>query len=376
MLKVLHLVNTLSTGGAELHLLTLCRHLKASGVTPVVACLRQEASDNSRPLRADFENEGVPVVNLRADHRFDWSYLTKSMRLLKEVRPQLLHTHLPRADIAGATAGLLGSRVPWVCSIHSIYNASWSGRWALPVLDRVWRRADQIVAISFAVKDWLVKQRGQLPENIRVVHYGIDAKRFMTPTQDLRDTMKLHGRRVIGSIGRLEPGKGHDILIRAMPKILRKMPESILLIAGHDTWGYGNVLQELIDRLALGQAVRLVGFQQDTPAFLKLLDVFAFASRSEGFGLVVVEAMAAAKPIVVSGIPPLTEMIVDRETGRLVSGDEPADWARVILENLQDDAEARRNGMRAQRSVRESFTAEKMTSETLALYDRVLTRRS
>jgi glycosyltransferase involved in cell wall biosynthesis len=96
-----------------------------------------------------------------------------------------------------------------------------------------------------------------------------------------------------------------------MPAVLHKVPNASLLIAGHAPWGYGPTLQALITELGLGERVQLVGFQDDVPAFLSGVDVFAFASRAEGFGQVLLEAMAAGRPVVASKLAPHTEIVVD-----------------------------------------------------------------
>ncbi len=173
---------------------------------------------------------------------------------------------------------------------------------------------------------------------------------------------------VIGSIGRLEPRKGHDTLIRAMPAILRQSPGATLLIAGHDPENYAPTLERLIRELDLARAVRLVGFQHDVPAFLHGVDVFAFASRFEGFGQVVVEAMAAARPVVASRIAPLTEIVVDGETGTLAALDDPGAFAEAIGSLLADPDTARRLGRQGRERVRTAFSADRMTGETLRVY--------
>ena len=179
-----------------------------------------------------------------------------------------------------------------------------------------------MLCISHAVREWLVG-RGVPPDKARVIHYGIEPEKFSESRVNLREQWGLNDNAVIGSIGRLEPRKGHDLLIQAMPELCKRVPSARLLIAGHDPWGYGATLRRLIDRLGLGEKVRLVGFQNDVVSFLSALDVFAFASSSEGFGQVLVEAMATGKPVVASRIPPLTEIVVDGETGLLVEPENP-----------------------------------------------------
>jgi glycosyltransferase involved in cell wall biosynthesis len=365
--KVLHLINTLSAGGAELHLLTLCRQLKRQGVEPVVACLREHVKE-ARSLRVDFENEGIRVVRLEADGQYDLRSITRLAGLVARERPNVLHTHLPRADLAGVFRGIFHPSVPWVCSVHDIHDKSWSGRWTLPLFTFIWRRADRVVAISHAVKDWLVKERRVPSEKVTVIHYGIEPERFSQPKADLRAGWNLNGDAIVGSLGRLEPRKGHDCLIQAMPATLERHPNAHLLIGGHDPSGYGKNLQALIDRLRLNSHVRLLGAQNDVPSFFKALDVFAFASRSEGFGQVVIEAMAAGKPILANKIPPITEIVRDGETGILVNPDDPQAFADAIAWLVTHPEQAQQMGRRGQERVYSHFSAQRMADETVSLY--------
>jgi glycosyltransferase involved in cell wall biosynthesis len=373
--KILHLINTLSTGGAELHLLTLCRHLKRQGLEPVVACLREQVK-GSRSLGGDFEDEGIRVIRLKADGRFDLRSISRLAGLVAKERPNILHTHLPRADVAGACRRMLHPSVPWVCSVHDIHDNSWSGRWTLPLFNFIWPRADKVIAISHAVKDWLVNERAVPDEKVSVIHYGIEPERFSQSQSHLKQKWALEDKLVIGSIGRLEPRKGHDCLLHAMAELKKMVPGVSLVIAGHDPWGYGKELQSLIDRLDLRKEVRLVGFQSDIAAFLSAIDVFAFATQSEGFGQVVIEAMAAGKPVVASKIAPLTEIIREGETGLLVSRDDPRAIANAVAWLFTHPEQARAMGKHGQETVCNHFSAEKMAAETRLLYDDVLRERT
>lgn len=374
-MKVLHVINTLSAGGAELHLLTLCRHLKKQGVEAVVACLRERIKDG-RSLKLDFEREGIRVVNLEADSRWNGLFVGRVLRLLGREKPDLLHTHLPRADLAGMIARLTQPSILWISSVHDIYSNSWSARGTLPLFNWVWSRSDAVIAISHAVKDWLVAEKNVSSDIVTVVHYGIESEQFAHSGAGLRQTWGLDGRPVVGSIGRLEPRKGHDNLIQAMPSVLERVPNACLLIAGHDLWGYGKSLQARIDGLGLTEQIRLVGFQGNVPSFLHALDVFAFASRSEGFGQVVIEAMAAGKPVVTSRIAPLTEIVVDGETGLLAETENAQSFGDAITWLLTHPDARASMGMLGKDRVRSLFAAEKMARETLAVYNATLSRRA
>jgi glycosyltransferase involved in cell wall biosynthesis len=370
-MKVVHVINTLSAGGAELHLLTLCRYLKRQGIEIVVAFLREHDKDN-RSVRLDFEEANIRTVNLAADSRYNYAFLVRFARLLKKERPDILHTHLPRADIAAAFV-LQAMRVPhFLCSVHGIYRDRWFGSWAAPLMRRAYQEAEGVIAISGAVKDWLEQDLGVSGDKVTVIHYGIEPQRFSRPDAGLRASWNLDGNAVIGSLGRLEPGKGYDCLIQAMPAMLERDPNVRLLIGGHDPLGYGKDLQALIGRLKLDSHVRLVGTQNDAPSFFNALDVFAFASRSEGFGQVVIEAMAAGKPVVASRIPPLTEIVNDGETGLLVNLDEPQAFANAIGWLLTHPEQGKQMAKRGQERVYSHFSAQRMADQTLSLYEALL----
>jgi glycosyltransferase involved in cell wall biosynthesis len=373
-MKVLHLINTLVAGGAELHLLTLCRNLKTLGADGVIAYLKGSHA-GSRWLQLDYEQDGFRSFGPLADRCCDWRVLGRFPRLLRAEQPDLLHTHLPRADFLGAVGHCFDARIPWICSVHDIYSRSWSGSWTLPLFDRIWRRADAVIAISHAVEDWLVRERHVPAEKVTVIHYGIEVERFGRP-QLMRDRQDSSRQRlVVGTIGRLEPRKGHEYLIRAMPDVRQQVSQATLHIAGHDPWGYAQTLQATITEVGAGDQVRLIGFESDVPAFLHGLDVFALASRSEGFGQVLIEAMAAGKPVVASRIAPLSEIVVDGDTGLLVEPENPKAFAEAIVWLLTHPAEAQHMGRRGQERVRQHFSAERMAAETLALYRQVLSAR-
>lgn len=373
-MKILHLITTLAGGGAEFHLLTLCRYQKKQGMEVVVACLSEFGKDD-RSLRSDFENEGIRVIRLCDGHRFELRSFSRVVRLVETEQPNIFHTHLPRADLTGALARFLNPSVAWVCSLHAIYSDDWSGRWSLPLLRFLWSRADAIICISHAVSDWLIKF-GMPADKAKVIYYGIEPDKFSQPRVDLRKEWALNGSAIIGSIGRLEPRKGHDCLIEAMVALVKRLPNVLLLIAGHDSWGYGPTLRRQIDELGLSGKIRMVGFQNDVVSFLNTLDVFALATKSEGFGQVVIEAMAAGKPVVTSKIAPLIEIVADGETGLLVESGSPQSFANAIAQLLIDPMERHRMGARGRERVTKCFTAERMTQEILLLYENLLGQKS
>jgi glycosyltransferase involved in cell wall biosynthesis len=366
MMKILHLINTLSAGGAELHLLTLCKRQKSKNIELIVACLREQVT-GSRSLRTVFEKENIRVVDLRADHRYNFGFIARLISLIRNTQPDVLHSHLPRADIAAAICSRFVKVPVFICSVHGIYSSRWFGTWAAPLMTRAYKRANGLIAISSAVKKWLEKGLGISGEKINVIYYGIEAEQF-----SLVDNGKVADGMIVGSIGRLEPGKGFECLIHAVQSIRRQIPHVSLEIVGHDPSGYGQVLHSLITDLGLSAHVKILGFQEDIAGFLKKVAVFAFASRSEGFGQVVIEAMASGKPVVASGIAPLSEIVRDGETGVLVNPDDTEAFSSAIVSLLNNRERAQMMGRQGQLRVCRYFSADRMETETGSLYESFL----
>lgn len=358
-------------GGAELHLLALCRELAARGVTQTVVYLHDRPV--TRNLRAEFEAAGIGTRKVLANGRYNVTFPFAVASAVATLQPDLLHTHLPRADLAGGFVKFRRHDLPWVVSMHNTYTAqSWSGPGLLPLFDLAWRRADMVIAISHAVQEWLVRARRVSADRVRVIHYGIDPGPFLASHPDARERWGLSGGPVVAAIGRLTPHKGFATLIAAWRIVRARIPGAVLAIAGWDVAGYRQELQRMIDSLGLHDAVRLLGFVDDVPTLLAACDVFALPSTSEGFGQVVIEAMAAARPVVVSRIPPMTEIVGDGDTGLLVPPADDESLASAILRLLEAPGQAAEMGTRARVRALAEFSAARMAEQTMATYTEAL----
>src|SRR5581483_8569063 len=271
-MKVLYVTTTLSAGGAELQLSVLARELKRQGFAVVVACLYEQVP-GSRSLRPEFEAAGIPVIDLRARDRHDWRALVRLFHVIHTERPDILHTHLVRADLVGSLAAVFASGPALVCSVHGIYRQRWFGPYAGPLMNWAYRRAGAVIPISSAVADWLRSDFHVPEEKLHTIYYGVEADKFgpsmSSPTGPESRPM------VIGSAGRFTRSKGFQYLIEAMRIVAPAFPEARAIVAGYDA-GYGRVLKALIERARLEDRVQLVGFQDDIASFLRGLRIFAF----------------------------------------------------------------------------------------------------
>jgi glycosyltransferase involved in cell wall biosynthesis len=230
------------------------------------------------------------------------------------------------------------------------------------------KRMDCTVAVSSDVAGNLIS-RGLKEEKIRVVHNGlkvcditqhIDKNRVRENYGIAPDIMTF------GTLGRLARIKGHEVLIRAMPSIVREIGACKLVIGGDGP--LNNYLEELVKDLHLEDYVSMVGYVQNVGEFLSMIDVFILPSLSEGLPISLLEAMASGKPVVASSVGGITEVITTSEQGALVVPGDPVVIARAVTELLRDPARMKKMGAEGRQVIRERFSAEIMAKNYLNLY--------
>jgi len=177
----------------------------------------------------------------------------------------------------------------------------------------------------------------------------------------------------VGAIGRLQFRKGQDVLLRAAPQILQRIPNAVFLIVG-DVYKK-NVkarvrLEHLADELGIRERVVFTGFREDIRAVMELLDVFVLPARlPEGFGIVQIEAMFQSKPVVATNIGGSLDAVVQGETGFLVPPDDPSALAARIVELLENPALRETMGRKGRQRVLDRFTIERQVREVVKIYD-------
>jgi glycosyltransferase involved in cell wall biosynthesis len=259
-------------------------------------------------------------------------------------------------------AALAGARI--IYTKHGLAYAeeqSLQVRSPLPVLKRaaVNLFAHRIVAVSEAVRQALVAS-GAAPGRIRVIPGGVALGPFTAVPPNAAAVPA-----VLGALGRLGREKGFDVLLGAMSKL--PPGEARLLLGGDGT--QQEALSREIHVLGLADRVTMTGLVTDVPAFLAQIGIFILPSRSEGLGLVAVEAMAAGRPVIATNVGGIPEVVVDGETGVLVPPEDPAALAAAIHSLLADPVLAARMGQAGRRRARELFSAERMAEKTAALYE-------
>lgn len=375
-MKIMYVINSFGAGGAERHLLALVGHIVRAGHSVMVVALTVKVAGGAKNIEDDFRSAGARiaildcagVACLRDAGR--WFGLRK---LAKAWAPDILHSHLPRADFAASFVKRILPDTIWISTVHDAYiKGVYSGYWVFRWLGWNWRLADHIVAVSGHARRWVLDVLRLPVVKTSIIYHGIARlPAYIKVRSEISDPDQPF---LIGCLARFEPRKGIATLIKAMVTVCAKHPRARLVIAGSDPTGYANEMCRLANALQVGHAVRIQGFCDDPLDFLRRLDVFAFASVSEGFGIVLLEAMAVGLPVVASDTYPLNYIVSNGQTGILANSAEPETFAAALIDLLENLEMAYRMGEAGRRRCLEEFSEEKMMSSTESLYLRLAVR--
>jgi glycosyltransferase involved in cell wall biosynthesis len=330
------MVTELQAAGAERVVFELATRLDRARWDPFVVALARPGGDEGALARA-LRSRGIEAHVTRAQRKRDAWRLLGLGRVLRERRPELVHAHLFHANFA---ARVLRSTVgaPVISTHHVVERRRKRLRF---FLDRLTCGLDaRTVAVSPAVARWLAERRFARPDRIVVVENGIDLARFGQEPDRVaaREALGLpRDAPVVGALGRLDRQKGHDLLVRALPELARAHPGVVVAIAGegHER----DALVALARELGVADRLRLLGHREDVERFLAAIDVFAMPSRWEGFGLALVEALAAGRRCVATAVDSLPEVMGG--AGALVPPEDPAALAKALAAALAEPGAGR-----------------------------------
>jgi glycosyltransferase involved in cell wall biosynthesis len=208
------------------------------------------------------------------------------------------------------------------------------------------------------------------------LYNAVDLSRYESEADTRRRELDIpESRPVVGFVGQLVPRKGVTTLISALPAVLREVPDALLVIVGcapPDETSYEAECRTLVTDLGLDNHVKFVGYRKDVPAFMRTFDVFALPTRSEPFGKVVIEAMAAECPVVASRVGGIPEIITSDELGTLIAPDDNAALAAALIPYLTSPERRRQVAARGAASARSRFGMPSMLQQLQGLYDEVL----
>lgn len=339
-------------GGGEIWLFRTMNALLKRNHAVLLIC-RPETPLETRARKAGFD---VCTLRLRGD--FDPVVIFHLMRILRRFRADVVCTNMDKElRLGGLAARLAGVRavVPRRGSDYPLKNTL-AYRWSYHYI------AHGIIANSRSTKQTLLRNAPWLdPEKIQVIYNGIDSRPFQDPPEsDVRQVLHIPGTRyLIGFVGQLDERKGVSTLMEAFRQVSNACAETHLLLVGE-----GELETSLREQsMPFQDQVTFAGFRENIADIMKTIDVLVLPSLWEGFGIVLIEAMAAGTPVITTRISNMPEIVTDGYNGILVPVNDPVQLKKAILRLRNAPLLRTRLAQNGLETVKQRFTIDRMTDQ-------------
>lgn len=398
--RVLYIHHGKGIGGAPLSLLYLIRKLDRARFEPVVLCLYESAAADlyrkdgiethvARGIRT-FDHSTLLWYNLRRFWRLPARLLAfgpsvvRTRRWVERLAPDLVH--LNSAQLAPCAIGASRTGVPVVWHVREQIARGYLGLRRAGLRQAIARYGDRVIAICSNDADQLI-QNGK----VRVVYNFVDSAHFdpALPPGTLREEFGLGAdARLVVMLGGVNPAKGTEEYLQALPLVRARVPDAHFLVLGHflgfrgnsgirarlvrALYGYQRRIEALTRRPDIAGHVTFTGARLDVPQVMADADLVVFPSTVPHFARPLIEAGAMAKPVVASDLGGPRELVVPGETGFLVPPSEPEALADAIARVLEDPDLARRMGEAGHQRALRLYSAETNARQTVEVYEELL----
>ncbi len=324
-MKILQVIPYFCFGGAETMCENLTYALSAMGHEVTVVSLYQERT----PISVRMEEAGVRILSLDKKLGLDVSMIPKLMKIMKQIKPDVVHTHLDVIKYAVAAARLSGVK-RCVHTVHNVAHEEAEGRLQKIVNTVYFKLGWSVpVALSPEVRRTIVSFYGLKEESVPMIYNGVDLGKCI-PKEDysLSDPVcLLH-------IGRFNEQKNHTGLLEAFSVIVKRYPNCCLKLIGDGD--LRDTVERYAENLGIRDKVLFLGSQSNVSPFLREADLFLLPSKFEGMPMTIIEAMGTGLPIVASAVGGVPDMLKNMESGLLVSC-EPAEIAEAVCRLLDSE---------------------------------------
>ena len=370
-LKVMLVTVGLGVGGTETQILELATRLDRTRFDVLVCGLKKD-----RAVAEELRERGVRALTLDGAGKGDLRVLYRLARLVRDERPDIIHAFLGVANLAASLVGRLSGVPVIIWSYRDVEVWKTKAHWMVDRMGARW--ADAVTCCSDAVRRFVLARLNGPPSNLLTIHNGINIEAFDRPHAASRPELNLRdGGFVIGTVSRLdEPKKGLTVLLRALADVARRdgMPAWQGLLVGDGP--ARDRLRRLAEELGLQGRVVFAGMRRDVASVLPAMDLFVCPSLYEGFGIAIVEAMAAGRPVIASAVGGIPEIVVHGDTGLLVPPGDAAALADAIAALLAHPDLARAMGLRGRARAQERFSVETAVRRHQQLYESLSARRA
>ncbi|HMH12535.1 MAG TPA: glycosyltransferase [Edaphobacter sp.] len=355
-MRLLQVIDSLHLGGAEVLVKDIAPRFRSRGLECEVLVL----SETSSPLETALRSAGVPLHSTRIENLYSLHQVSALARLMRGF--DIVHVHLFPAQLWTVLAvARLKTRVPLVTTEHNTWNAR--RHWWLRPFDKwMYHHYQRIACNSQATADELIRWCPGIAGKTQVVPNGIPLETFANAGPAELDSVPRGVPRLV-FVGRFEPQKDHQTILRALAKV----PAVHLLLIGDGP--LRAQLQELARALGVIERVTFLGYRNDIPQILKASDIYVHSTTSDGFGIAACEAMAAGLPVLASDVPGLAEVVGG--AGVLFPMRDDRTLA-LELSALLSSPERRRAMSVASRQRAQHFSIERTVDDYIEMYRSVL----
>jgi glycosyltransferase involved in cell wall biosynthesis len=362
-IKVLHLVTSLEVGGAQHGMLLGLPRFDSDQYEHIVCSIMDRMQ-----MASQFREAGVEVRSLGLSRKTDIGVVLRLRALLKEIRPDVLHTYLLHGNILGRLIGRLVGVPVIIGSERTIGQARKWGRLATRLTNPL---TDAVEVNSEIGGRAIERDLGVPSEKIELVRSGLDLSVFSSANR--RDELRTEfgvtaDQHLIVYMGRLRTVKGVEYGIRAFASALEQLPNIRIVLAGEGD--QRNFLSSLVSKLGISEQVDFLSVRNDVPELLSAADSVLMPSLTEGFPRTAIEAMAAGKPVIATNVGGTPEAIIDGETGILVPARDSDALASAIVRLVGDSDLQARLGAAGRERAAQNYSVDKYVSRLDEMYRR------
>jgi glycosyltransferase involved in cell wall biosynthesis len=382
--KILRIITRLNIGGPSFHTILLTAHLDPAIFSSKL--VKGEEGKNEGEMNDLLERKEVipviiPQLGREISWRDDWSAFWKLYRLIRQEKPDIVHTHMAKAGTLGRLAAKLAGASTIVHTFHGHVFHSYFGIVKTKVFIIIERLlallTTQIVAVSPSQKEELLRYKIAPCKKVTCIPLGLELDLFLKAEKEkgqLRTELNLEqNHKLVGIIARLVPVKGHSFLLAAAPMVISIFPRVKFLVVGDGP--LRKELEDLADQLGLQRNVIFLGFRKDLSKIYADLDVVVLTSLNEGLPVAIIEGMTAAKPVVAFDVGGVKDLVQDNITGILVPFGEVHKLADSIIHLLKDPQECERLGQNARRKAYPHLDYRRLVGDMEKFYCQLLGNR-
>ncbi|HZJ57114.1 MAG TPA: glycosyltransferase family 4 protein [Clostridia bacterium] len=361
-------------GGMKEHYMALTEGLIGNGMDVIALC---SLSRGDRKRLSKWGATVVPfVIRGRISPIRDILAILRLARLLRRYRVDILHCHGFRAGLIGRIAALF-VRCPCIYTIHNFFPKSLGKlgtmgiAWAEKRLSGITKN---IITVSGALKKYTAKGLAIDPDKIKIIYNGIDPPNYIGDDHDIRQMWGIEPEeKLVGTVARLIPAKGLDVLIDAVPPVLEEFPDTKFMIVGD-----GPDRSNLMDKAAhlnCSKNIIFAGHSEYIWYYYEAFDIFVLPSLSEGLGISILEAMAMGKPVIATNVGGIREIIDHNRNGYLIPPGDSGELADALLFYLENEQRTYEYAKVGRAEILTKFRLEDMIRETTQTIYEVIGRQ-